>query len=278
MSIVDLHTHSTASDGLLDPRALVERAAARGVTLLALTDHDTTDGLDAARAAASGAGIAFVPGTELSALWGGLTVHVLGLDIGPESLVLRAHIEGLGLLRAERAEAIGRGLAKAGIPDATAHAARLAGGGMLTRTHFARVIVETGRAATVKAVFDRYLRHGLPGHVAASWPSLAETVAVIRASGGVAVLAHPLRYGLTGTKLRALAEDFRQAGGTGIEVVYSRNTAEQTRTAAALARRAGLAASTGSDFHGAGLGYCALGGQGVLPEDLRPVWECFAAC
>jgi len=271
---IDLHCHSSASDGVLGPLELVRRAAARGVTTLALTDHDDVTALAEARAAADEIGVRFVDGVEISVTWSGTTVHVVGLGIDPASEPLRRGLEGVHGSRAERAERIAEQLEAAGIPDSLAGAYAHAGNPKLIgRTHFARFLVERGYVRDVKAVFHRYLVSGKPGYVPHRWATLEDAVAWIRAAGGRAVVAHPGRYKLARADIRRLLAEFTAAGGEGIEVVTGSHRREQFAEYAALAREFDLLASRGSDFHGPGEGGAELGGIPPLPGDLTPVWH-----
>lgn len=269
---VDLHLHSTASDGRLRPAELVRHAAARGVAHLALTDHDTTDGVAEAAAAAAAAGVGFVAGVELSAAWRGQSVHVLGLAVDPNAAALRAGIERLRGIRAQRAERIAARLESARAPGRAALAAVLAVTPLPTRTHFARALVALGAARDPGDAFDRLLRRGRPGYVAATWPALAEVTGWIVASGGAAVLAHPLRYALSRGARTALARDFRAAGGKAVEVATGGASVAQLGEAASLAHRSGLEGSAGSDFHDPAIAWNPPGRLAKLPALIRPVW------
>jgi predicted metal-dependent phosphoesterase TrpH len=271
-SHIDLHCHSTASDGTLAPAALVARAHAQGVQVLALTDHDTTAGLEEAAQAARAVGIHLVAGIELSAECHARSLHIVGLGIDPAAPELLALTAELAQLRAARAERMASSLAKAGIAGALAGAQRFAGEAAPTRTHFARYLVEQGVAPDVSAVFKRYLVRNRPGYASTEWPSLARTVQVIRAAGGIPVFAHPHSYGWTGAWSRRLLEAFIAAGGQGVEAACGNSTAEAVRTWAGYARRFGLVASVGSDFHAPG-GFIELGRIPALPDDVRPVWQ-----
>jgi len=271
---VDLHCHSTASDGLLGPEELVARAAANGVEVLALTDHDGVSGLAEARAKAESEGIRFVDGVEISVTWEGTTVHVVGLQIDPENPVLRSGLESVRAGRTKRAEKIGDALDAAGISDSLAGARDYAENpSLISRSHFARHLVNTGHARDVKSVFQRYLVQGKPGYVPHQWAALAEAVSWIRASGGSAVIAHPGRYKLSKSEMQALLAEFKDCGGAGIEVVTGSHTPEQYCEFARIAREFGLCASRGSDFHGKGESRADLGALPQLPEDLKPVWH-----
>lgn len=270
----DLHCHSIVSDGLLSPTALVERARANGVDLLALTDHDEIGGLDEAMAAAKDAGMRFVTGVEISVSWGDdQTVHIVGLNFDHH---LPELVNGLARVRGGRDARAGRmavELAKVGIDGAYEGALKYAGNpALISRSHFARYIVERGFAPDVKTVFDHWLAKGKPGYVSHPWAELHEALGWIKAAGGIAVIAHPCRYRLTATERRELYVAFKELGGQGIEVVSgSHNEAEQ-REIASVAREFGFLASRASDFHGPGESYIDLGKLAPLPPDLTPVW------
>jgi 3',5'-nucleoside bisphosphate phosphatase len=272
----DLHSHSTMSDGTLSPRELVRRAAAQGVELFALTDHDETGGLAEAAACAGEIGLAFVPGVEISATWAGRTVHVVGLGIDPADSALRDGLAGVRSGRTERARQMAEELAKAGIGGAFDGALKYVGNPQLiSRTHFARFLVERGVCRDTREVFTRYLVRGKPGYVAHRWAQLAQAVRWIVDAGGVAVIAHPGRYRFTENELWALAAEFHQLGGAGLEVVTSSHAAADARRFADLALEFGFAASRGSDFHGPGESPAELGRIDPLPQRLTPVWERF---
>lgn len=269
----DLHSHSTASDGTLAPAALVSRAAAQGVNVLALTDHDTTGGVSEARDSGKRQGVELVPGVEVSVTWSGRTVHILGLNVEPDSRVLQEGLAGLRVFRDWRAEEIARRLERHGIAGALEGARRLSQGRVVSRTHFARYIVGQGRARNVREVFRQFLVHNKPGHVPGQWAPLADAVGWIQTAGGQAVVAHPARYRLTGTKLRALLGEFKECGGEGVEVVSGSHTPDDTRTMAAYARSFGLLASVGSDYHGPENPWIELGAVPALPEGCTPIWK-----
>jgi hypothetical protein len=270
----DLHCHSTASDGLLSPRNLVARAAANGVDTLALTDHDDISGLAEARAEAEQDGIRFIDGVEISVTWRGTTAHIVGLRIDAGSPVLRSGLESIRRGRATRAQKIADGLAAAGVPDALAGAQRYAENPeLISRAHFARYLVEAGRAPDVKNVFQRYLVKDKPGYVPHQWAVLADAVNWIRASGGVAIIAHPGRYPFGRAEMREFFSEFRDCGGAGIEVVTGSHAPEQFLEFARAAREFGLLASRGSDYHGKGESRFDLGMLPSLPDDLKPVWH-----
>jgi len=270
----DLHCHSTRSDGLLAPAEVVRRAAARGVNVLALTDHDEIAGLEEARAAADEAGIAFVTGAELSVSWDDVTVHVVALRFDPRHRALADGLERIRRGRDTRARRIAASLDAAGIPGAYEGARRyVTSERLISRTHFARFLVEAGYVHEIKDVFFRYLTPGRPGHVAHAWASLGDALDWIHAAGGQAVLAHPGRYKVTSTGLARLLGEFRDRGGDAIEVMSPSHNAAQIAQFASLARTYGLAASTGSDYHGPGESWLDLGDLPPLPAGLTPVWK-----
>lgn len=272
-SAVDLHTHSSASDGVLDPAALVAMAAARGVRLLALTDHDTVAGLEAAQAAARGSGIALVAGVELSVDWRGRTLHVLGLAIDPRAVALVRGLCRLELLRESRAERIAARLSAAGAPGREVLAAIQSETQLPTRTHFARALVASGAAPDLDSAFERWLGRGRAADVATEWPSLAEATGWVVAAGGRAVLAHPMRYPLSAGARRELCREFVSAGGHGIEVVTGGGRLADRDQATTLAVRSGLAGSVGSDFHDPANPWNPPGRLAKLPRSVRPVWS-----
>jgi predicted metal-dependent phosphoesterase TrpH len=271
----DLHSHSIHSDGTLTPRQLVERARDFGVELFALTDHDEVSGIAEARTAAAEAGLAFVPGVEVSVTWGGKTIHVVGLGVDDANAGLRAGLERLRSGRTLRAQQMADGLAAAGIGQAFDGAMAYVGNPtMISRTHFARFLVDQGICRDIKEVFKRFLVEGKPGYVPHRWATLADAVALIGNAGGVAVLAHPGRYRLQDLALDQLLREFRLVGGIAIEVVTSNHSPEQTRRYGQLALEHGFEASRGSDFHGPGeADNVELGRVAPLPATLVPVWH-----
>jgi predicted metal-dependent phosphoesterase TrpH len=268
----DLHTHSTASDGTLSPRQLIARAAAAGVEVLALTDHDTLDGIAEAQAAAVEHGLTLVPGVEVSVTWGGRTVHIVGLGVDTAQPMLRAGLERQLAHRGWRAEEMGRRLAKAGIEGAFEGALALSGGRLVGRTHFARFLVARAYASQVRDVFKHYLVRGKPGHVAGEWATLEEADTWIRAAGGQAVIAHPARYRLTRSKMLRLIGEHKEHGGEGIEVVCGSHSRDEAFVFARHARENRLLASAGSDYHGPDSTYLELGRLPPLPEGCVPIW------
>jgi hypothetical protein len=269
----DLHSHSTHSDGLLTPAALVARAAENGVDVLALTDHDEVSGLAEALAAAPGSGVRLVPGVEISVTWQRTTLHVVGLGIDPDHAALNDGIAGVRAGRSERARRIGAALADAGIEGAYEGTMRyVTSERLISRTHFARFLVDAGHVRSMKDVFKRYLVRGKPGYVPHEWATLGEALDWIVAAGGQATLAHPGRYGLGAARMDELLAEFRDTGGDAIEVVSPSHTPEQRAEFAARARRFGLRGSAGSDFHGPDEGWLDLGDLAELPAGVVPVW------
>ncbi len=270
---LDLHCHSTASDGALAPAALVRRAAAQGVDVLALTDHDQLDGLAEARETAQAARIKFVDGVEISVTWRGVTLHVIGLQIDPTEEILTRGLETVRAGRLGRAREMARSLDGVGIHGSFEGALRHAENpAMVSRTHFARYLVECGAVSDMRGAFRRYLVAGKPGYVPHGWAALGEALRWIRAAGGQAVLAHPGRYSLSAGAMDDLMLEFRAGGGDGIEVVTGSHAPDQYALFAAVAARHGLAASRGSDFHGPGEG-AELGRLPGLDARLRPIWQ-----
>jgi predicted metal-dependent phosphoesterase TrpH len=269
----DLHSHSTASDGTLTPAELVARAHAQGVQVLALTDHDSTEGLAEASAAAQTLGVRLVPGVEISVTWHDKTVHIIGLHIDAAHDALQCGLARLRGFRDWRAEEIGRRLAQHGIVEAYAGARRYARGGIVSRTHFARFLVEQGRARAVRDVYAHYLNEGKPGYVAGEWATLEEALGWIHGAGGQAVIAHPARYKLSEAKFELLLDEFKRHGGAGMEVLSGSHTPDDCARMARHARRRGLLASQGTDYHGPEHAWLDLGRLPAMPEGCVPVWE-----
>lgn len=269
----DLHCHSLASDGSLAPAELVRAAHAAGVGVLALTDHDTTDGLAEAADAARALDLTLVNGAEISVTWQAQTVHVLGLGLDTGNATLQAGLAGLRTFRDWRAEEMGRRLARAGIDGAWPGARALAQGRIVSRTHFARYLVAQGHASCVREVFRQYLVSNKPGFVAGQWAALEDALSWIRAAGGIAVIAHPARYNMSASKLRRLIGEFRELGGGAMEVVSGSHTRDNVAAMAAVCQREGLLASCGSDYHGPDNCWIRLGQLPDLPTGCTPVWE-----
>jgi predicted metal-dependent phosphoesterase TrpH len=269
----DLHCHSTASDGVLSPTAVVQRAQQNGVTVLALTDHDTTMGLEEARASATALGIHLINGIELSASWQNKCLHIIGLDIDPNYEPLATATAQLRTRRLERAVKISEKLEKKRINGALEAVQKAAGDGMITRSHFADFLLSQFHVSTQQEAFDRYLAKGKPAYVSTTWADMALAIQWINQSGGVAVLAHPLRYQLTASWIKRLLVAFKDAGGQGIEVITGRTNANEIKLLANYASSFGLAGSVGSDFHNPANPWLELGKLAPLPENVQPVWE-----
>ncbi|MCP3871017.1 MAG: PHP domain-containing protein [Gammaproteobacteria bacterium] len=272
MKTYDLHTHSTASDGLLDPTTLLERAGARKVDVMALTDHDSVGGIAEARKAAALAGVHLVAGVEISVSWQGQLIHIVGLNIDDSHPELLQGLESLRNRRDDRAVRMALKLEKIGIPSPLQGAQRYQTTDILSRSHFARYLVEIGKADTFDAAFKQFLNPGTPGHVSMEWATVAEAVTWIKDAGGKAVVAHPGRYRMSEVELHRFLNDFIDAGGYGIEVVCSNLDPVQIDRFARVARTYGLRASKGSDFHSPS-SRRELGRLAPLPQDLTPVWQ-----
>ncbi|MEY4471490.1 MAG: hypothetical protein RIT20_1831 [Pseudomonadota bacterium] len=270
----DLHCHSVISDGTLTPEALAERAKANGVELWALTDHDEVGGQDRAMAAARAQGLPYLTGTEISITFADKTVHIVGLGFDAHNTDL---VEGLRRTRGgrgERAEEMSDGLAKVGIHGAYQGALRYAGNPeLISRTHFARHLVETGVCSDTSEVFRKFLTEGKPGFVPHRWARLKEAVQWITGAGGVAVIAHPARYGFSPNEEYALFSEFKAHGGRAVEVVTGSHSSQEAVRYAETALEFDLAASRGSDFHSPDESRIDLGTLPLLPGQLTPVWE-----
>lgn len=269
----DLHCHSTASDGELHPAELVARAVEQGVDLLAITDHDNFDGLDEAVAAADDR-MRLVSGIEFSAVWRGMTIHIVGLDFIPARL--QAAVERQKAARETRTLKIARKLEKKGVANALEGAKRFATGkSAVGRPHFAKYLVAEGHFETEAAAFDKWLGAGKIGDVKTSWPGIQTVVEDITAAGGHAVLAHPHHYKMTNRKLGKFLEEFRRCGGEGIEVCVSGMSPERSDYFASLCEKYDLLGSRGSDFHSPANRWVELGRVAPLPETVTPVWKVF---
>ncbi|BEV08678.1 3',5'-nucleoside bisphosphate phosphatase [Methylophilus sp. DW102] len=270
---IDLHCHSTLSDGLLSPEELVAHAASKGVRVLALTDHDEVGGLARARIAAEQHGITLVNGVEISVTWKKRTLHIVGLRIDASDPQLITTFQQVHAARDTRARQMAEGLAKAGIAGAYEGARQIAGNSVMTRSHFAQFIVKQGHAKNIKSVFKKYMVKGKPGFVNHEWMSLEQAVTLIRQAGGVAVLAHPGRYDLGFVNMHLLLHEFRGYGGQAIEVVTGSHQPPQFDQFAKLAHRFDLKASQGSDYHGPGLSFMEMGRLPALPANCVPLWQ-----
>jgi len=273
----DLHCHSVVSDGTLTPEELAARAAANGVELWALTDHDEIGGQHRARAAAHANGLKYLTGTEISVTFANETVHIVGLGFDPDDAEMQRGLHDTRGGRGARAREMSDQLAKAGIKDAYEGALKFVGNPeLISRTHFARFMVESGACKDTNEVFRKYLTEGKPGFVPHRWASLKDAVQWITRAGGLAVIAHPARYKFTANEEFALFSEFKAHGGRGVEVVTGSHTAAEYVRYAETAREFGLAASRGSDFHSPAESHTDLGQLPYLPGELTPVWDLLA--
>lgn len=273
----DLHSHSVCSDGRLSPTELAQRAHAGGVVVWSLTDHDDLGGQAEAAQAAQALGLAYITGVEISVSFAGETVHILGFDVDADHPGL---VQGLAALRAgrdQRAQEMSDSLARAGIHGAYEGALRLAKNpAQLSRTHFARFLVEQGHCASMNEVFQRYMKEGKPGFVPHRWAGLGQAIGWIREAGGVAVIAHPARYHFSPTLEFALFSEFQAHGGQGVEVTCGSHFPDEVQRYADMALEFDLLASRGSDFHAPGESRVELGDLPDLPARVTPVWELWA--
>ena len=276
MSILnaDLHCHSVVSDGTLTPEQLAQRARANGVELWALTDHDEVGGQHRALAAARAQGMKYLTGTEISVTFAGHTVHIVGLGFDPDHPALVQGLHATRGGREVRAQEMADQLAQVGIAGAFEGALKYVGNPeLISRTHFARYLVEIGACRDTPEVFRKYLTEGKPGFVPHRWASLQNAVQWIVQAGGMAIIAHPGRYGFTANEEYALFTEFKNHGGQGVEVVTGSHTAQEYVEYAGMAKEFGLAASRGSDFHSPDESHTDLGTLPWLPGELTPVWE-----
>jgi predicted metal-dependent phosphoesterase TrpH len=274
----DLHCHSVVSDGTLTPEALAARASANGVQLWALTDHDEIGGQQRAAAAAKSHGMKYLTGTEISVTFLNQTVHIVGLGFDAENQALKDGLRQTRGGREQRAMEMADGLAKVGIKDAYAGALKFVGNPeLISRTHFARFLVESGVCKETNEVFRKYLIEGKPGYVPHRWATLKDAVSWITGAGGMAIIAHPARYKFTPNQEFALFTEFKGHGGQGVEVVTGSHTPAEYLIYADTAREFGLAASRGSDFHSPDESHTELGTLPLLPGNLTPVWDVLAS-
>ena len=270
----DLHCHSNVSDGTLEPEVLAARAKGNGVELWALTDHDEVRGQQRARDAALAAGLPYLTGTEISVTFIDVTVHIIGLGFDADDAALQAGLAATRGGRTERAKEMAAGLAKLGIKGAYEGALKFVGNpDLISRTHFARHLVEAGVCRDTQDVFRKYLVEGKPGYVPHRWATLRDAVSWITQAGGVAVVAHPARYHFTAHEEYALFTEFKSHGGRGIEVVTGSHSSAEAARYAEVAVEFDLLASRGSDFHSPGESHADLGSLPQLPGHLKPVWE-----
>ena len=271
----DLHCHSSFSDGALPPAELILRAKEQGVTTLALTDHDTVAGLAQAQQAAKQHELNFIPGIELSCLWEKKTFHILGLNIDPSNAEILAGTQQLQSIRLERAKKISDKLEKNKIPGAFAAVLASAGTGMITRPHFADFLLKNNHVSSIQNAFDRYLGQGKSAFVNTKWVEMEEAIHWINSAGGIAVVAHPMRYKLTASWMRRFLKAFKEAGGQGIEIITARSNADEIRRTVHFAQQFELYGSVGSDFHTPKNQWVELGRLAPLPINIKPVWKLF---
>ncbi|ETS30646.1 phosphatase [Photorhabdus temperata] len=274
VTIYDLHSHTTASDGSLSPSELVERAVAMGVNVLAVTDHDTTNAIPLAHEHIRNhhLPLKLIPGVEISTLWENMEIHIVGLNIDIQAIAITELLGKQAELRKARGIEIGRRLAKVGIPDAWAGASQLAGGGQVTRSHFARYLIKIGKEPTIAKVFKKYLAKGKIGYVPPQWCTIEQAIDAIHQSGGQAVIAHPGRYDLSAKWLKRLIVWFKQHGGDAMEVAQCRQAPNERKHLGQLSREYDLMASLGSDFHQP-CSWIELGRKLWLPGDVIPIWR-----
>jgi predicted metal-dependent phosphoesterase TrpH len=269
---IDFHIHSHHSDGVLSVQEIIELALDRGLKKISITDHDTMDAYkDISRQVLNE--LTMVPGCEFSSVWKGRTIHIVGLNLDTSTDAMQLAMETQKSAREQRSIRIAEKLEAKGMPDTLAGACRYAKGGVLGRPHFASYLVEKGYAKDSRQAFKKYLGDGKPGDVKTQWRPIEEVVSWIEHSQGVAVLAHPLKYSMTRTRLNDLVKDFISAGGRAIEVISGKQTSVQTQELSRLAKHYDLLASAGSDFHRPGQSWADLGIVQPLPEICKPVWS-----
>ncbi len=273
----DLHTHSTASDGTLSPKELIYKGAEAGIKIIALTDHDTLSGLNAASMAANNIDLKLIPGVEISVSWSGITIHIVGLGINPNDDLLKNELRKIQKLRFRRAKLIGEKLETAGFPHIYESALNFSNGKLVSRTHFARAIIKAGHASTISNVFRKFLVKGKPGYVKDTWASLPEAIHWVKSSGGQAVIAHPAKYRISRAKLRSLLRDFKNFGGEGLEVISGCYDQNEEKNLAKLANEFNLLGSIGSDYHGPDKPWIKLGKLPEFSPICRPIWHDWAS-
>jgi predicted metal-dependent phosphoesterase TrpH len=270
---VDLHSHSYFSDGVLSPSEVVKLAGDAGCDLFSLTDHDTTDGILEAQLEANIIGLNLVPGVEISAFWRKRAIHIVGLGVDIDNDILQTGLEFNQNLRLDRAAKIALGLWRSGIKDALEKAQMISGGQMLTRTHFAQMLIQEGYCKDMKSVFRRYLTLGKPGGVRVEWKDLDDVINWIQSAGGKALIAHPFRYKMTNTKIKKMLNDFKNAGGDGFEVINANSSVEEISLGNQWSKEYDLLASVGSDFHGWPNQRVQIGNLADLPNNSRAIWS-----
>ena len=270
----DLHNHSYYSDGLLSPSELVKLAALANCDLFALTDHDTTDGLAEMQLEANNhQGLETINGVEISAFWRNSAIHIIGLGIDINNDILQSGLDFNQALRKDRAEKIAFGLLRAGIQDALEKAKKLSGGHMLTRTHFAQMLIQEGYCKDMKSVFRRYLTGRKPGGVRVEWRDFDEVIKWIHSAGGKALIAHPFRYKMTHTKIKKMLNEFKEANGDGFEVVNANSSQDEISLGSDWSVEYDLLVSIGSDFHGWPNQRVQIGNLAYLPNTVRAIWS-----
>tara|TARA_B110000008_G_scaffold2669_1_gene2551 strand:- start:218 stop:1042 length:825 start_codon:yes stop_codon:yes gene_type:complete len=269
----DLHNHSYYSDGVLSPRELVKLASKAGCDLFSMTDHDTTNGITEAELEADKVGLNTVNGVEISAFWRNSAIHIVGLGIDIENDMLQTGLEFNQNLRNERAKKIALGLWRSGIKDPLEKAHKISGGHMLTRTHFAQMLIQEGYCKDIRSVFRRYLSGRKPGGVSVEWKDFEEVIKWIQSAGGKALIAHPFRYRMTYTKIKKMLNEFKDAGGDGLEVVNANSSEEEISLGNQWSEEYDLLASVGSDFHGWPNQRVQIGNLADLPNNSRAIWS-----
>jgi len=271
--IFDLHSHTTCSDGVLNPQELVSRAVERQVDVLSITDHDTVDAFKALPE--NNGKLIVIPGVEFSTQWVSAGIHIVGLNIDPASAAMKEGVNFQTHARMQRARRIGENLEKKGVKGAYEGALKRSVSDYVGRPHFARFLVDTGRVNSIQAAFKKYLGAGKVGDVKQHWAEMEQIIQWIRDAGGIAVLAHPLQYRFSSTRLKRLLDYFIEAGGQAMEVISGQQEAQQAGYLARLCAEKGLLASCGSDFHRPDTTWAELGSFAPLPAGLKPVWDVF---
>lgn len=270
--IIDLHCHSNVSDGLLSPAELMSHAAENNVQAIALTDHDDIAGLSEASITAKSLNIIFINGVEISVTWKKRTLHIVGLNFDKDNKLLFQGLKKIRDGRYKRAQLMADGLGMAGIQGAMDGAKSYAKNSTIGRIHFAQFLVAQGYAKDISAVFKKFLTHGKPGYVDHEWISLEESIRLINGAGGDAIIAHPGRYDMGNKLYPKLFQEFKDLGGTGVEVMSGSQDPSQANYFSKLAANYNLFSSCGSDFHGKGISHRALGNVRSLPNDSIPIW------
>jgi len=268
----DLHNHSYFSDGQLSPREVVRLASDAGCDLFSLTDHDTTRGIVEAQLEADKLGLNFINGVEVSAFWRSDAIHIIGLGVEIDNDELQTGLKFNQTLRKDRAKKIALDLSRSGIKDALEKAQKLSGGHMLTRTHFAQMLISEGYCKDMKSVFRRYLTGRKPGGVSVEWKDFDEVIKWIHSAGGKALIAHPFRYRMTRTKIKKMLDDFKEANGDGFEVVNANSSEEEISLGNQWSESFDLLTSIGSDFHGWPNQRVQIGNLADLPNTSRAIW------